>query len=297
MAFVDLPSSPLAPGAAPVRIHYRNAGAGTPVVILHGGWGYDMYPFQRQIEALSDRHRIVIPDRSGYGGSGRIDDLPPDFHHRAAAETRAVIDALDLPQPVLWGHSDGAIVALLLALSDPRRLAGLIVEAAHLYKFKPGSRAFFEAIAADPAAVGVRASGALAGDHGESWRQIVALHARAWLRFTRDARSPVEDFYGGRLGELKIPVLVVHGLRDPRTEPGELRALRAALERPPRADGSCAGAGNYREFAILSEGGHSPHSERATADTVTDTAVAFVGAVTAAAVPSDPAQPGGRTRP
>jgi len=47
----------------------------------------------------------------------------------------------------------------------------------------------------------------------------------------------------------------VHGGRDPRTEPGELDALRRAL--PGAA------------FAILPDGGHSPHSERATADDVT----------------------------
>jgi pimeloyl-ACP methyl ester carboxylesterase len=62
-----------------------------------------------------------MPDRSGYGQSAAIDALPSDFHRRAADETRAVIEGLGLERPVLWGHSDGAIIALLLARARPGR--------------------------------------------------------------------------------------------------------------------------------------------------------------------------------
>src|SRR4051795_5717722 len=117
-----LPSSPLAPGIAPVAIHYREFGAGPPVVVLHGGWGYEIYPFDRQIAALSRTHRIVIPDRTGYGRSPRLTRQEPDFHSRAAVETFAAIEALGLERPVLWGHSDGAVIALLIGLAHPDHL-------------------------------------------------------------------------------------------------------------------------------------------------------------------------------
>src|SRR5260370_399606 len=132
-------------------------------MFLHGGWGYDAYPFDRQITALSHRHRIVIPDRTGYGGSTAIDMLPIDFHQRAAAETIAVMDALGLERPVLWGHSDGAIIALVIGLASPARIAGAIVEATHYFKQKPRSRAFFESVVAAPRS------------------RIAAVHARGWL--------------------------------------------------------------------------------------------------------------------
>ena len=51
--------------------------------------------------------------------------------------------------------------------------------------------------------------------------------------------------------------------RNPRTEPGELDALRAAL---PHAN-----------IAVLPGASHSPHSERATADAVTDVVRRFLG--------------------
>jgi pimeloyl-ACP methyl ester carboxylesterase len=140
MADVLLDSSPLAPGRSPVRIHYRDTGDGPPIVILHGGWGYDAYPFDHQIAALASRHRFVIPDRTGYGRSEPIDTLATNFHQSAAGETLAVIEALHLDRPILWGHSDGAIVALLIGLQAPDGIAGTIVEATHYFRHSPPAR-------------------------------------------------------------------------------------------------------------------------------------------------------------
>jgi pimeloyl-ACP methyl ester carboxylesterase len=245
MADVLLDSSPLAPGRAGVRVHYRDAGDGPPIVILHGGWGYDAFPFDRQITALASRHRIVIPDRTGYGRSEPIDTLATGFHQSAAEETLAVIEALHLDRPILWGHSDGAIVALLIGLQAPHRIAGAIVEATHYFRHKPASRPFFEAIVAKPRA------------------PFLDVHSRTWIRIV-DESTRGDDFYGGRLSELRVPVLLVHGGRDPRTEPGELGALSAALRPIPS------------RMLLLADGGHSPHSEPATTALVTDAAVSFL---------------------
>jgi pimeloyl-ACP methyl ester carboxylesterase len=264
---IDLPSSALAPGVSPVRVHYRDAGAGRPIVILHGGWGYEIYPFDRQIAALAAHHRFVVPDRTGYGGSGRLVRQETSFHHRAAAETFAVIDALALDRPVVWGHSDGAVIALLMGLADPDRLSGLIVEAAHFFRSKPASREFFETMMRDPDGLGDRVTGVLALEHGDAWRDLIRTNGDAWLRIATDSSAPTADLYAGRLAELRVPTLVIHGARDPRTEPGELEAIRAALDR---------GADAPRHIAVLPEGGHSPHSERATAGEVTRIVSEFV---------------------
>ena len=145
MLFRSQPAaSALAPGVSPVRVFCRDAGAGRPSVILYGGWGHEIYPFDLQIAALAAHHRVIAPDRTGYGKSGRLERQDTDFHHRAAAETFAAIDALGLDRPVIWGHSDGAVIALLMGLSDPDRLSGVIVEAAHVCRRKPASRELFE---------------------------------------------------------------------------------------------------------------------------------------------------------
>lgn len=270
MPHIDLPASALAPQLSPVRVHYRDAGSGRPIVILHGGWGYGIYPFDRQIAALSPTYRVVAPDRTGYGGSGRLVRQETDFHRRAAAETLAVIEALGLDRPVVWGHSDGAVIALMLGLQAPDRVSALVVEAAHLLRRKPASREFFDTMMRDPDALGERVTSVLARDHGEGWRDLIRTNGDAWLRIANDASAPTPDLFDGRLGDLRVPTLVIHGARDPRTEPGELEALCAALGHR---------AGVRPHVAVLPEGGHSPHSERATADEVTRVASDFLAAV------------------
>ena len=117
MALVELPASPLAPGVSPVWIHYRDAGAGTgaPLVILHGGWGYEIYPFDRQIAALAPSHRIVIPDRTGYGGSGRLERQEIDFGSSIRLQAGAQInfgatygEIVDANAPAYWQQSESA---------------------------------------------------------------------------------------------------------------------------------------------------------------------------------------------
>jgi len=284
----------------PVRIHYRDAGAGPPIVFLHSGWGYEIYPFDRQMAAFAPSHRVVVPDRSGYGQSTTIDALPSDFHHRAADETRVVIEALGLERPVLWGHSDGAIIALLLALATPGQVRAVIAEATHFYRRKPRSQAFFGSMIGEGRALGDTVTTVLARDHGAGWPQVLERHARAWQNIAREAASDGDDFYGGRLSEIGVPVLVIHGARDPRTEPGEIDALTRALHdvrgvrlQADHADGP-AEAGPYvpktqREVVILPAGGHSPHSEPATVDDVSRLVRAFVDPPALPAPPASPA--------
>jgi pimeloyl-ACP methyl ester carboxylesterase len=281
VALIELRTSALAPGVSPVEIHYRDVGSGSPIVILHGGWGYEVYPFDRQIAALETDHRIVIPDRTGYGGSGRLERQEIDFHRRAADETLAVIDALGLERPIVWGHSDGAVIALLVALAAPERIGGVIAEAAHFFRNKPSSRAFFDAMMTDPDGLGERVVAVLMREHGSGWRDVIRNNGAVWRRLADERRTPDEDLYGGRLSGLRVPVLLIHGARDPRTEPAELDALRAALGAAHvgadlgRPEGGASSAPTIR-VAVLAEGGHSPHSERLTADEVTRLAVAFI---------------------
>jgi pimeloyl-ACP methyl ester carboxylesterase len=251
-AFVDI--------AGAARIYYRDAGAGVPLVFLHGGWGYEVYPFDRAIEALSGRFRILIPDRSGYGRSTPIAKLAADFHRHAAMETGRFLDALNIERAVLWGHSDGAVIAALLALEAPRRVSAAIFEAFHYTRAKNGSMDFFRTMISEPDIVGGRASIALARDHGEEWRKVLERNATAWIEIVQAGSG---DLYDGRLSELQVPALFLHGGRDPRTEPGDIDAIRREL---PQA-----------EFRIIEGAAHSPHSEAGSAEECVRIAGEFLG--------------------
>jgi len=240
--------SPLVPGISPVEVYYREWGRGTPLVFLHGGWGYEVYPFDSQVERFQDRNWIVAPDRSGFGRSTSVEQLPADFHKAAAAETLLVLDELGIGKAVFWGHSDGAVIAAIIGLSAPGRALGLILEAFHYDRRKKGSVEFFEAMVREPEKVGPRNSSAMARDHGETrWRKVLETGGNAWLKIIEESSDPRKDLYDNSLSKLSVPAILIHGARDPRTEPGELDAVRAELPDSP--------------IVLIDGGGHSPHSE------------------------------------
>jgi len=263
---LELPHSPHAPGIRPVVVHYREFGSGKPLVILHGGWGYGVYPFDRQIAEFASEFRILIPDRSGYGHSTRVSgDMPLDFHKRAAAETFSFLDALSIKRAYLWGHSDGSVIAAMMGLTAPDRCAAVILEAFHYLKRKPGSRAFFERFAARPDELGEETRNLLAEDHGEAhWPTVLRRNCGAWFRIADSVKRPEEDLYDGRLGELQVPTMFLHGSLDPRTEPGEMDMVRQALP--------------HAEMRFVANGKHSPHSEADAWQESNDIAMEFLQA-------------------
>ena len=263
VATASLKSSPLVPGASPIDIYYRDEGEGLPLVLLHGGWGYSLNPFNHQIENLRHGFRVICPDRSGYGRSTHlVSNLTTDFHYRAAAETLSFLDSLGIERAFLWGHSDGAVIAAIIGFTAPERVFGLILEAFHYYRMKPRSREFFETLAYQPETLGAELCERFALEFGrEHWRNLITSHAKAWLQLAADSNSG-NDLFGGRLHEISAPTLFIHGRLDPRTEPGELEAVSSQLP--------------HAEMQILEVALHSPHSESAWADLVTSIASEFL---------------------
>ncbi len=265
LPFIEIEKSPFANHQA-TRIYYREEGRGVPLIFLHGGWGYEIYPFDQQIAAFKDRFRILIPDRSGYGRSGRIDSLPADFHQRAAEEMSSFLDALGIDQAFLWGHSDGSVIAAKMALAAPARFSGLILEAFHFYRVKPASRPLFEMMRLGPVNFSERIAAVLARDHGEDdWRKIVEMNGAAWAKIAEESPDAKSDLYDGRLRELQTAAVFIHGRQDPRTEPGELEAVRRELPHVP--------------IRLIEAGRHSPHNERATASESVRLAREFLDAI------------------
>ena len=236
--------------AGPIDIFYREFGYGFPLLFLHGGWGYEIYAFERQIAGFGDQFRILIPDRIGYGRSPHIARLPRRFHMIAAGESEALLNALGIERCVLWGHSDGAVIAAIMGLIHPSRYAGIILEAFHYDRLKPHSREFFTQMINTPDSFGPRVCSTLARDHGEDyWRTLLRCGGEAWLKIAQTAHLPQLDFFQQRLSQLKPPTILIHGSDDPRTEPDELDRVRGELPNTP--------------IHLIAGGGHCPHSERA----------------------------------
>jgi pimeloyl-ACP methyl ester carboxylesterase len=107
-----------------VRTWYDEHGAGDPLVLMHGGL-VDARFFAPNIEALAERFHVYTPERRGHGHSPDVDG--PITYQLMADDTIAFLDAV-VGQPAdLLGHSDGAFVAMLVAMQRPELVKRLVM--------------------------------------------------------------------------------------------------------------------------------------------------------------------------
>ena len=106
------------------RIWHASYGEGPPVILLHGGLGHSGN-WAYQLPALLEKgYRVILIDSRGHGRSTR-DDRP--FRYELMADdVAAVMDALDLESAPIVGWSDGACIALILAMRAPARVQGVL---------------------------------------------------------------------------------------------------------------------------------------------------------------------------
>ena len=105
------------------RIWFSAYGAGSAVLLLHGGMGH-AGNFGKQVEALvAAGHRVVAVDSRGQGRSSR--DGRPYSYELMAADTFAVMDTLGLARAAIVGWSDGACTGLAMARARPERAVGV----------------------------------------------------------------------------------------------------------------------------------------------------------------------------
>lgn len=124
-----------------VRLHYLERGdaSAPPVVLFHGnGAMIQDLAAAGLIDLLARRYRVICFDRPGFGFSRR-----PRFRlmtpERQAALFEAALQRLNVREPVVFGHSWGALVALALALRNPdmrRPVRGLVLAAGYYFPTK-----------------------------------------------------------------------------------------------------------------------------------------------------------------
>ncbi len=224
-------------------LHHEDAGAGAPVVLVHG-WSMSSAAFADEIALLARDRRAVAPDLRGHGRSSapgapfELADLARDL--------AALLAALRLERAVLLGWSLGAQVALAAAPLVRARLSALVLVSG-TPRFTEGEgwphglpARGVEGLAARvrrdaPRAVarffdGMFAAGELDGAglaRAEAIRGAVPPADPAALLSGLDvlARADLRS----ALSALDLPVLVVHGDRDAVCPPGASRAMAGAI--------------------------------------------------------------------
>ena len=113
---------------APVNgqnIHYSDSGGSGPAVILGHGFLMDLNMFNAQVDALSDKYRIVTWDEQGFGQT-EFDDKPFTYWD-SANDCLALMTYLNIEKAVVGGMSQGGFLSMRAALAAPERVSALIL--------------------------------------------------------------------------------------------------------------------------------------------------------------------------
>jgi pimeloyl-ACP methyl ester carboxylesterase len=112
---------------AGTRIRYLAGGSGPPIVLVHG-LGGAAANWRLVAPALAERHRVLVPDLPGHGGSEplvAVSSLEP------FAEAMLAVAEAEEAVPAPWvGHSLGGLVSLRAAASRPEAVTGIVLAAA-----------------------------------------------------------------------------------------------------------------------------------------------------------------------
>jgi proline iminopeptidase len=108
-------------------LYYRTFGAGEPIVVLHGGPGFDHRQFLPHIEVLASDHKVILFDQRGTGlSSGPVDSASITIEN-FIDDIETVRKAFGIERMNLLGHSWGGVLAMYYAIHHPDRLRSLIL--------------------------------------------------------------------------------------------------------------------------------------------------------------------------
>lgn len=113
------------------RVHYRRAGSGPPLVMLHAAPNSSLV-LEPLIAPVAAARTVIAPDAPGYGESAPLPHRRPTVHDYAIA-LGETLDALGLDRVDLYGSHTGAKIAVAFALLRPDRVRKLVLDGFGLY--------------------------------------------------------------------------------------------------------------------------------------------------------------------
>ena len=207
------------------RIHYVEEGSGPAVVFAHGA-AADHTMYAAQFEDLPDRYRCIAWDMRGHGRSAMPD--APWTMQDIVVDLIAFIEGVNAAPCHLVGHSIAANAALRLAIQREDLLRSLVLIGANAAAEDGGTkellRTFVAEVERNGGASEDQASAIASFQFADAFRaeraDAVEVFANGVGKMSGEAiaavlncaidRDPLVD----RLGEVRVPTLVIHGDED-----------------------------------------------------------------------------------
>jgi pimeloyl-ACP methyl ester carboxylesterase len=249
-----------------IKIRYAVRGSGSPMLLLHGFGGF-LETWAFNIPPLSRRYQVYALDLPGHG----LSDKPESGYTTAFAieHAQGIMNALGIERVTLVGHSLGGAVSINIALSLPERVSQLVlVDSAGLSPRLPWLYRLSSLPVLGNILMSLAVGPALERSNKRLFYNVPVLpqdmldilmtnayRARAkktLLEIVRQNAGPrgprPETVLTGRLSQLKLPTLFVHGAQD-KIFP--LEHVREAFSLVPNS-----------RVKIFDQCGHCPHIEK-----------------------------------
>jgi pimeloyl-ACP methyl ester carboxylesterase len=210
----------------------------------------DMEMFRPQIEARNPDCRVITWDARCHGQTET--SIDPFTYWDLAEDLRGLLDHLGIEKAVIGGADQGGFVALRFALKHPERVTALILLGTQAGAEDHEKIAIYEQILDLWEAEGLNdqlAETIAAIIFGNKWPGREAWIAK-WRQWPRSLLRPAlkalvgrEDIHD-RLGEIKVPAVVIHGTVDAAIDIGMAERL-------------CSELANCRPLITIEGGGHA----------------------------------------
>lgn len=236
-----------------VKLHFVEAGTGSPPLVFVPGWCCDHSFFQPQFDHFGARHRVVALDPRG---CGRSEVTPSGYDIPTLADDVArLCSGLGVERPVVVGHSLGGMVGVELAARHPSLPGAIVAVDPGPLSLRPESRAIFEAL--HEALEGPDSDAARREYVGRMFLPSADATQKEWITDAMCAaplevalpllRGVIEWNGVGALQLCTVPLLVL--MSDPgagsSNDPGRLLALKPDIQ-----FGVTVGAGHFNQLEV-----------------------------------------------
>ncbi len=112
-----------------VKIYYEIYGEGKPLLLLHGNGG-SIKSRADLIGEFAKKYKVIALDSRCHGKSG----CPSQYltYEQIADDVYGLLQSLNIDSAFIWGHSDGAIIGLLLAIHHPEKIKKFLASGSNL---------------------------------------------------------------------------------------------------------------------------------------------------------------------
>ena len=107
-----------------IQLYYKIHGHGEPLLLLHGGGGSAEH-FEHMLPELARHFQVLTPDSRAQGRS--TDTSQPLSYRQMVEDMIGLLDALGIDTAYVGGWSDGAAIAMHIAIYYPERVRALLL--------------------------------------------------------------------------------------------------------------------------------------------------------------------------